>query len=144
FVPHPVTPPPNGSGTSVLTINVAASVAAGNYSFTAQGTSGALTRTATLNLSVTGKVTVLTPNGRETWPIGTNQQITWTASVSGKLTIYVSRDGGATWQSLFSNVANNGRKTWKVTGPATTQARIRVCDLSGPNCDTSDANFTIQ
>ena len=116
---------------------------AGNYLFNVQGTSGGLTRTATLNLSVTGKITVQTPNGGETWPIGTNQQITWTASVSGKLNINISRDGGP-YQSLFSNVANNGRKTWKVTGPATTQARIQVCDSSGLNCDNSDANFTIQ
>src|SRR5437762_1684250 len=143
FVPNPVTPPPNGSRTSVLTVGVGANVPAGNYLFNVQGTSGGLTRTATLNLSVTGKITVQTPNGGETWPIGTNQQITWTASVSGKLNINISRDGGP-YQSLFSNVANNGRKTWKVTGPATTQARIQVCDSSGLNCDNSDANFTIQ
>jgi len=144
-VPNSVTPPPNGSTTSTLTINVGTSVPAGNYSFNVQGTSGALTRTAVITLQVTtGQITVQTPNGGETWPINSNQTISWTSSgVSGKVKVDLSRDGGVTYQSLFANVANNGKKTWKVTGPAA-QARIRVCDLSGLNCDTSDANFTIQ
>jgi len=50
FVPDTVTPPPDGSTTSVLTVGVGASVPAGNYLFNVQGTSGALTRTAKLNL----------------------------------------------------------------------------------------------
>ena len=31
---------------------------------------------------------------------------------------------------------------WKVTGPAA-QARVRICDLAGLVCDTSNAPFSI-
>lgn len=144
FVPSPVIPPPDSSATSVLTINVGTSVPATTYAFNVQGTSGALTRTAIINLQVTGRITVQTPNGGEMWSINKNQLITWTSSgVSGKVKIDLSRDGFI-WESLFSSVPNGGKKNWKVTGPATTRARIRVCDLSGSVCDTSDADFTIQ
>ena len=44
----------------------------------------------------------------------------------------------------MASTANNGKKNWRVTGPATTLGLIRVCDLSGSVCDTSDANFTIK
>ena len=108
--------------------------------------SGALTHTALITLQVTTRqITVTAPNGGETWPINSNQTISWTSSgVSGKVKIDLSRDSGVNWGSLVSSTVNDGSKKWKVTGPATTQGRIRVCDLSGPVCDTSDANFTIK
>jgi len=124
-------------------------VPAGNYFFNVQGTSGALTHTAVINLQatgqVTGQITVQIPNGGETWPINSKKTIRWTSSgVSGNVRIDLSRDGGTNWETPFASVANDGSQQWKVTGPATTQGRIRVCDLSGPVCDTSDANFTIK
>src|SRR5439155_16875276 len=120
------------------------SVPAGNYSFNVQGTSGALTHTAVITLQVTtGQITVQTPNGGEPWPINSKKTIRWTSSgVSGNVRIDLSRNG--IWETLFASVANDGALQWKVTGPATTQGRIRVCDLSGSVCDTSDADFTIK
>jgi len=53
FAPNPVTPPPNGSATSVLNVSVDASVAAATYTFNVVGTSGALTRTAPISVGVT-------------------------------------------------------------------------------------------
>jgi hypothetical protein len=52
FATNPVTPPPDGTASSGLTINVDAAVPAGNYTFAVTGTSGATTRTATINLQV--------------------------------------------------------------------------------------------
>jgi len=65
--------------------------------------------------------------------------------VSGKVRIELSRDGGATWKVLFNDTANTGVKSWKVTKPATTQARIRVSSVLTPSVrDTSDGNFIIK
>jgi hypothetical protein len=91
-------------------------------------------------------ITVLTPNGGETWAIGTTQTIRWTSSgVSGNVKIEVSRNGGASWATLFSSTTNDGVQTWKVSKPATTQARIRVSSVKNPSvADTSNANFTIK
>jgi hypothetical protein len=54
YNPNPVTPPANGNVNSTLTVTVGGNVPPGTYNFQAQGTSGALTRTFGLSLTVTG------------------------------------------------------------------------------------------
>ena len=101
----------------------------------------------TCTATFTKKINVTSPNGGESWAIGRTQTIRWTSlrGQSGKVNIALSRDGGFFWESLFKNTANDGSENWKVTKPATTQGRIRICSLGSPSiCDTSDANFTIQ
>jgi hypothetical protein len=90
-------------------------------------------------------ITVTVPNGGETWPIGTSQTITWTSSgVSGNVKIELSRDGGATFQTLLADTLNDGSQNWTVTGPTTAQARVKISSVSNPTVnDQSDANFTI-
>jgi len=90
-------------------------------------------------------LTVTAPNGGESWAVGSAQTIQWSSSsVSGNVRIDLSRNGGATWTTLFASVANDGGQTWSVTGPATTQLRIRVSSVTSPGTsDLSDANFTI-
>src|SRR6266446_2270322 len=78
-------------------------------------------------------LTVLNPNGGEIWPLNSTQTIRWyPTGVSGKVRIELSRDGGATWKVLVSSTANTGALNWKVTKPATTQARIRVSSVLTP------------
>ena len=90
-------------------------------------------------------INVTSPNGGENWVIGSTQAITWSSiSVTGKVKIELSRDGGATWKTIMASTANDGTQKWKVTGPATTQAKIKVTSISSPAVyDISDANFTI-
>jgi hypothetical protein len=91
-------------------------------------------------------VTVTVPNGGESWGIGTSQSIQWSSSnLTGNVTIELSRNGGTTFSDvLFANTVNDGTESWTVTGPATTQARIRVSSVNDPTiADTSNANFVI-
>jgi V8-like Glu-specific endopeptidase len=90
-------------------------------------------------------ITVTSPNGGENWQIGTTHTITWTSSnVTGNVKIQIARDGEATFTDLFANTANDGSETWTVTGPATTQALIKITSLSAPTVtDQSNAVFTI-
>jgi hypothetical protein len=90
-------------------------------------------------------ITVVSPNGGQTWRIDRQRPIQWTsAGVSGNVRIELSRDGGTSWELLFASTANDGAQTWTVTGPATTQARIRITSLNEPASDVSDANFRIR
>jgi len=53
-------------------------------------------------------------------------------------------DSGQTWKTLIGSTANDGKYDWKVTGPTTTQARIRVSSVSDPSVtDASDRDFVI-
>jgi hypothetical protein len=93
-----------------------------------------------------GSVTVVAPNGGETWPIGSTQTIRWSSTgLSGKVKIEISRDGGTNCSPLFNNVTNTGSKTWKVTKPTTMQARICVSSKCDPSVfDTSDGDFRVK
>ena len=91
-------------------------------------------------------ITVGSPNGGEDWPINTTQMITWTSSnLSGNVNIELSRDGGATYTTLFANTPNDGPQSWRVTGPATTQAVMRISSVTTPSVsDTSNNVFRIR
>lgn len=93
-------------------------------------------------------VTVISPNGGETMPAGTLRTITWAASGgTGALTISIdfSSNGGASFTSVASGLANTGSHSWSVPNTPTTQGRIRVtaADAQTQANDISDANFTI-
>lgn len=91
-------------------------------------------------------ITVGQPNGGQEWPIGNQQTIQWGSQhVTGNVSVHLSRDGGATFSEvLFSNTANDGTENWVVTGPATSQALVRITSLSISGvADTSDSVFAI-
>jgi hypothetical protein len=90
-------------------------------------------------------ITVISPNGGETWQVGTTQTITWTSTgISGNVKIRLSRNGGSRYTSIFTNAPNTGSIQWMVTGPTTSQARIQILSVSDNSIgDSSDGNFTI-
>jgi hypothetical protein len=86
------------------------------------------------------------PNGGESWTIGSTQNITWTSTgVTGNLKIELNRNypSGA-WETLFASTPNDGTESWVVTGPASSPCRIRVSSLDDPSVyDISDGDFSI-
>lgn len=92
-------------------------------------------------------ITVISPNGGETWQIGSSQDITWSSTnipANNRVKVELSRDGGKKWETIFPSTKNDGSEEWEVTGQATDNARIKVSSLSGrPASDTSNADFTI-
>src|SRR2546426_10105528 len=121
------TAPGSATGTVAFTSN------AGNVSRPVTGTGASPT------------ITVSSPKGGETWTVNANKTIQWSyTGVISAVRIDLSRDGGATWQTLFSSTPNDKSQPWTVTGPSTTQARVRVCHVSMTVCGASKTNFTIQ
>ena len=89
-------------------------------------------------------ITITAPNGGENWEIGSEQMITWNSAGAGdSVTIELSRDNGATWETLADGIPNSESWTWTVTGPASTTSLVRVTDIDGNPTDASDAVFTI-
>jgi hypothetical protein len=72
------------------------------------------------------------PNSNVNWAIGSTHNITWSHNLrtDEAVNLEVSRDGGATWTRIASDVMNSGNAagsfSWTVSGPATTAAGIRV------------------
>jgi hypothetical protein len=90
-------------------------------------------------------ITVIAPNGGETWRVNRTRTIRWSSSlVSGNVKIELSRNGGTDWVVLFASTPNDGSQNWRVTGPTTTQPKIRVTSVNNPAVsDTSDGVFKI-
>lgn len=96
--------------------------------------------------TVAPALTVLTPNGGESWSAGFSNTITWgTGGLGGNVAIEVNRTyPNGSWDTIIASTANDGSHSWLVTGPATTTARIRVRHLTQAEMtDESNGNFTI-
>jgi subtilisin family serine protease len=96
-------------------------------------------------------VTVLSPNGGESYIVGNAVNLTWNATDAlGGVTavdLYLSRNGNAgPWETIATGEANDGTYAWVATGPATNNALLRaVAKDAALNSDTdeSDAKWEI-
>nr|WP_242588949.1 lamin tail domain-containing protein [Corallococcus macrosporus] len=89
-------------------------------------------------------VTVLSPNGGESWTAGSARTITWSSSGVSNVKVEYSLDG-ASWTTLTSSTgASGGSVAWTVPSSASTNAWVRVSDASNATVtDLSNAAFTI-
>ena len=113
-------------------------------------TTGPIWRFTTTPDGTPPTVTLTSPNGGQSLSTGENADLTWTAADNvgvASVDLLLSRDGASgSYESLASGIANSGSFTWTVTGPATSDAFVRVVAhdaLGNQAADTSDAAFTI-
>lgn len=102
------------------------------------------------SVSVSGStpiLTMLSPNGGETYVVGNSLNILWSSQlITGNVAIEINRSyPSGTWETIAANTANDGTEPWTVTSPASASARVRVRSLSmTPSVnDEANANFTI-
>lgn len=111
-----------------------------NWTFTRRGGGGYVAPTVQT-------VTLVSPNGGETWVEGSDVEITWSWTGSVDLVnVLVSTDGGETWETLASALDNAGFYDWEIASDATDEAMIRIdaTDLvTAYATDSSDEVFTI-
>ena len=85
------------------------------------------------------------PAGGERWKVGTQQSVTWNSNgVSAPVNIEVNRTypTGA-WETIASNIPNNGSYQWTVAGTATLNARIRVRTADSVHVSVSQQDFKV-
>ncbi len=109
-------------------------------------------------------VTVISPNGGESWTEGSMQTITWSASDTGmnkpegvngtaatiagvdSVSLWYSLNDGGSWTLIASGEDNDGSYSWTLPGTPTDSALVKV-QAWDPSLnmgeDTSDAMFTI-
>ena len=90
-------------------------------------------------------ITVTSPNGGESWVIGSSSNIMWTSTGSiANVRIEYSINGGLTYSLITTSTSNTGSYLWTVPNAANTSARIKVSDASkSATFDVSNANFSI-
>ena len=92
------------------------------------------------------EIKVTAPNGGGNWAIGSEQRISWSHNLgpNSLVKVDVSRTGGGVWSPISGEIPNTGTFVWKVRGPATGQARIRVSWTGNPSVrDATSGDFTI-
>ncbi|MCE9581451.1 MAG: FG-GAP-like repeat-containing protein [Planctomycetes bacterium] len=105
-------------------------------------TAGSMTDDSDADFTIAG-LQVISPNGGETWYVGTSATVTWlSAGIAGSVDIDLSIDG-STWTSLVAGTANDGSQVVSVPAPSSATARVRVKQTGGSLSDTSDAVFAI-
>ncbi|MHC5055753.1 MAG: immunoglobulin domain-containing protein [Planctomycetota bacterium] len=90
-------------------------------------------------------VTVVAPNGAESWGTESSQLIEWSAAGVADVTIELSRDNGTNWETVAASTpAAAGSYSLTVTEPDSSICLVRVSDAAdGSPADESDAVFSI-
>ncbi|MBM4117402.1 T9SS type A sorting domain-containing protein [bacterium] len=89
-------------------------------------------------------VEVLVPDGGEIWALGESRQVLWDCwGGVVAVNVLLSRDGGANWELLGSQLPPYQPFDWVVAGPLSADCRVRVADAYGSGEDTSAASFFI-
>jgi hypothetical protein len=94
----------------------------------------------------TPTISVTSPNGAESWTVGTLHAITWTsANLTANIKIELNRAyPSGTWETLAASVTNGGTWSWTVAGAVSSAARVRVSSaVNSAIADESDAAFAI-
>ena len=94
---------------------------------------------------VVGAVTVNSPNGGESWTVGSRHDITWSSEGTvSDVRIELSTDSGSTWEDVVAQTQNNGLYSWTIPDKVSSTCLIRISDVvTGLATDTSDAVFSI-
>ncbi|MBN1352070.1 T9SS type A sorting domain-containing protein [candidate division KSB1 bacterium] len=91
-------------------------------------------------------ITVIEPNGGEEIAAGSDFLIKWDAfDTGGLVNIYLSTNGGSTWNRIYENLADDGEHLWQdVPNAPSSNCKIKITNASGTLLDTSDGPFTIK
>lgn len=90
-------------------------------------------------------ITVTSPNGGETWKVGSTQNINWIAMGVDEVSLEYSIDGGLSWQAIISSTSAPVESySWYLPYTPSSNCLIRITDVSNPSIfDISDSPFSI-
>jgi len=90
-------------------------------------------------------ITVTSPNGGESWEIGSVHNVTWTASGSiANVMIELQRTVAGSWETIVASTINDGSYPWTVAGSTTNTATVRISKVGDASInDLSDTVFSI-
>jgi hypothetical protein len=92
-------------------------------------------------------ITVISPNGGQSWVVGTKKAVTWSvAYLAGYVKIELLKSGSSVRTITSSVAASSGLYNWSIytSQSAGRDYRIRITSTSNPAVsDASDGNFTI-
>ncbi|MCH7974504.1 MAG: hypothetical protein IH949_11595, partial [Bacteroidetes bacterium] len=95
---------------------------------------------------VSNNITVISPNGGESWLTGTSQEITWTTDIGGNVKIDLYKGGVFDSEIINAILGANNTYSWAIPGTTSTGTdyKIRITSVDQPVLfDISNNSFTI-
>ncbi len=89
---------------------------------------------------------LISPNGGESWPKGSNQNIEWVYDGDiNNIRIEYSTNNGSTWITIInSTLSSNKKYPWSIPSTLSTQCRVKISDVIDARIfDISDSQFSI-
>ncbi len=102
-------------------------------------------RTLTANFSLVPVLTIIAPNGGESWQSGVQKSIQWNTVNVTNVKLEFSIDSGSSWMLIAENLpASTGLYDWTVPDTPSDQCLVKVTDVSNPSItDASNGVFSI-
>ncbi len=100
---------------------------------------------AAFTIKAPSSITVVSPNGGESWVAGSQHSIIWNSASITKVKVEYSSNNGTSWSVITdSTLANAGNIGWVVPNIITSQAKVRVSDYADASVfDINDVVFNI-
>ena len=97
------------------------------------------------SIGPTPSLTVNSPNGGESWDVGSSHSITWTSISVDNVKIEYSTNNGTNWITIIASTsASAGSYNWTVPDTASTNCKVQISDVTNALIvDQSDNVFTI-
>ncbi len=91
------------------------------------------------------KLDLISPDGGESYKIGTTKTITWNSGFVNLINIYQSIDNGVNWVPIVTNYnAALGSYNWVVSNNSTNNFKVKIVDTANPTVSDSSSNaFTV-
>ncbi|MCH9030396.1 MAG: hypothetical protein IH819_12515, partial [Bacteroidetes bacterium] len=92
-----------------------------------------------------GIITVITPNGGESWVAGTTQTINWTDNITENITIDLYK-GGTLHSIISTSTSSDGTRNWNIPFALESGSdyKVKITSVNDPGIsDFSSSNFTI-
>ena len=93
----------------------------------------------------TASVQIISPNGGESFIVGTVDTIKWSSSNITNIRLEYTTDTGTNWSTIIANtLASSGSYAWTVPNTPSTYCKLKVSDVNNSLLsDTSDMDFSI-
>jgi hypothetical protein len=94
--------------------------------------------------TVSKQITVTSPNGGESWLVGSNQNITWTSTgIGGNVKIEYSTDNGTNYTSIVESTENDDIYEWTITDSVSSNCLVLISETDGEPSDVCDEVFSV-
>ena len=95
-------------------------------------------------IAATPTIVLASPNGGESFSVGSTTPIAWTATHDTVAFIYYTTNNGTSWVNIAQNPTGiTSPYSWTIPNTPATQCRVKVYNYSNTVRDSSDAIFTI-